>query len=204
LISSARTTFANSGPGRNSKRRSLGSKIETPMMSDGKRSDVNWMRAKRPPATRARAEARVVFPTPGTSSRRRWPRARSVVRARRTTSGFPRSARETSTTSRSIVERSRIGGPGIASNSGSATVAPDKAAPVVPVVVAGRSRVVRPITIARISLGGPRAARQTMSGPHGRRASTAPGAAQDPAPGRSAAKLAGLRCDERTIEIAVE
>ena len=93
LISSARTRFANTGPGLNSKSPVFGSSIETPSTSEGSRSLVNWMRWKLPPIERASARASVVFPTPGTSSISRWPRAQSAITACRITPGFPRSTR---------------------------------------------------------------------------------------------------------------
>ncbi len=72
LISSASTTWANRGPGRKAKSPVPGSNTETPVMSEGSRSGVNWMRRKggrsRPsPSCRAspRALARVVLPEPG-------------------------------------------------------------------------------------------------------------------------------------------
>lgn len=78
LISSAMTTLAKRGPGRKTKSPFERSKTPTPVRSLGSRSEVNWMRVVVPPTRRASARARVVLPTPGTSSRRRWPPARSV------------------------------------------------------------------------------------------------------------------------------
>src|SRR5439155_7581546 len=49
--------------------------MDTPRISDGKRSLVNWIRLNEQSRERARLWARVVFPTPGTSSIKRWPRA---------------------------------------------------------------------------------------------------------------------------------
>ena len=51
------------------------------------------MRWKVPPIERASARASVVFPTPGTSSISRWPRAQSAITAWRITPGLPRSTR---------------------------------------------------------------------------------------------------------------
>ncbi len=65
LISSARTTLAKIGPGRNSKPEVFWSKTLTPVTSLGRRSGVNWMRENWPPTERARALARSVLPTPG-------------------------------------------------------------------------------------------------------------------------------------------
>ncbi len=46
LISSPSTRWANTGPGWNSKRRLRSSQIDTPVMSDGSRSGVNWTRCQ--------------------------------------------------------------------------------------------------------------------------------------------------------------
>src|SRR4029079_8431863 len=59
-------------------------------MSDGRRSLVNWIRRNVPPSAPASARASVVLPTPGMSSIKRWPRARSVTTAARIASGLPR------------------------------------------------------------------------------------------------------------------
>src|SRR5271157_1807374 len=64
----------------------------TPRTSDGSMSLVNCSRWKRPETELASAWARVVLPTPGTSSMSRWPRASKQTRDRRTTSVLPRSA----------------------------------------------------------------------------------------------------------------
>ncbi len=58
LISSTRTTFANTGPGRNSKSRSRWLKIERPVTSVGWRSGVHWMRVECAPLDRAGDRAR--------------------------------------------------------------------------------------------------------------------------------------------------
>src|SRR6266487_1077210 len=90
LISSAMTMLANTGPGWNSKPRVPWLKIVTPVTSEGSRSGVNWMRRHWPCTDAAIARARVVLPTPGTSSSRMCPSARSAVSASRTTCGLPR------------------------------------------------------------------------------------------------------------------
>ena len=66
-------------------------------------SEVNWMRWNEAPMDRARPEASVVLPTPGTSSISRCPRATRPMTASRTTSGFPTSARPTFSSSRRMV-----------------------------------------------------------------------------------------------------
>src|SRR5579864_3300973 len=81
LISSTRTTFAKTGPGRNSKSRSFWLKIERPVTSVGCRSGVHWMRLEREPSTEpAIARASTVFAVPGTSSRSAWPPHMSAAR----------------------------------------------------------------------------------------------------------------------------
>ena len=95
LISSAMTTLANTGPGRNSNSRVPWLKIVTPLMSEGRRSGVNWMRRQSPFALAAMARARVVLPVPGTSSSRMWPWVSIATSASRTTSDLPRTAAST-------------------------------------------------------------------------------------------------------------
>src|SRR6476659_4421944 len=73
LISSTRRRFANTGPGLNSNAFARWSKTLTPVTSDGSRSGVNWRREKDAFSERASALASIVFPTPGKSSRMRWP-----------------------------------------------------------------------------------------------------------------------------------
>src|SRR5215211_1484851 len=73
LISSTRTRFANTGPGRNENSFVCRLKTFTPVMSDGRRSGVAWMRANSQSTERASDFASIVFPTPGKSSRITWP-----------------------------------------------------------------------------------------------------------------------------------
>src|SRR6266702_3150970 len=73
LISSASRRLAKTGPGRNSKSFERWLKTLTPVTSDGSRSGVNWMREKDVSSERASAFASIVLPTPGKSSRIRWP-----------------------------------------------------------------------------------------------------------------------------------
>ena len=89
LISSAMTMLAKTGPGWNSKSRVAWLKIVTPDTSEGSRSGVNWMRRHSPFTVAAMARARVVLPTPGTSSSSTCPWAKSAVSASRTTCGLP-------------------------------------------------------------------------------------------------------------------
>src|ERR1700730_1405102 len=64
----------------------------TPTTSLGSMSEVNCRRWKSERTLRARACARVVLPTPGTSSISRCPRASREASDRRSTSAFPRIA----------------------------------------------------------------------------------------------------------------
>ena len=89
LISSASTTCAMIGPGRNSKSPVFWLKIDTPLTSLGSRSGVNWMRRKLHPAEMARLRARIVLPTPGTSSISTCPWHSSAISACRTSASFP-------------------------------------------------------------------------------------------------------------------
>ena len=68
LISSASSTWVNTGPGWKTKASRERSNTLTPSRSLGMRSEVNCTRAKRSPSDTARAWASVVLPTPGTSS----------------------------------------------------------------------------------------------------------------------------------------
>jgi hypothetical protein len=62
---------------------------ETPVMSLGSRSGVNWIRRTEQSTDRASVLASRVLPTPGTSSISRCPSASSTVIAVRTTCRFP-------------------------------------------------------------------------------------------------------------------
>lgn len=89
LISSPITIWEKIAPGLNSKSRCCWSKMLTPVMSEGSRSGVNWIRRTEQSMERARALASMVLPTPGTSSISRCPSASSTVNASRTISGLP-------------------------------------------------------------------------------------------------------------------
>ncbi len=90
FTSSASSSCVNSGPLRKWNCCVLRSKTDTPMMSAGSRSLVNCTRCHARPKTWASACARVVLPTPGTSSIKRCPRARRQATARRNWAGLPR------------------------------------------------------------------------------------------------------------------
>src|SRR5436309_13334038 len=79
LISSTSRRFANTGPGRNSNSFERWLKTLTPVTSEGSRSGVNCMRENDTSSERASAFASIVLPTPGKSSRIRWP---SLIRLR--------------------------------------------------------------------------------------------------------------------------
>src|SRR6266850_1296243 len=117
LISSASTMLVKSGPGLNTKSPRSAWYTVTPRMSEGSMSEVNWMRWKPPPMERASAAARVVLPTPGTSSISRCPRASRPMIARRMTSGLPTRTCATLSSSRRIrssasaIHRSYCNGP---------------------------------------------------------------------------------------------
>src|SRR4051812_9438510 len=88
LISSTSTTFANTGPGRNSNRFSRWLKTLVPTTSAGSRSAVHWMRAYSASTERASALASAVFPTPGLSSISTCPSAsRATITVRSVSSG---------------------------------------------------------------------------------------------------------------------
>src|SRR3954447_7217196 len=95
LISSTSTTFANTGPGRNSKRFSRWLKTFVPTTSAGSRSAVHWMRAYSASTERASARARAVFPTPGLSSISTCPSASSDTITVRSVSSGTLTARAT-------------------------------------------------------------------------------------------------------------
>jgi hypothetical protein len=103
LISSPTTICAKIAPGLNSKSRRCWSKTLTPVMSDGSRSGVNWMRRTEQSIDRASALESIVLPTPGTSSISRCPSASSTVSAIRTTSGLPSITFSTDRRTRSAV-----------------------------------------------------------------------------------------------------
>ncbi len=103
LISSPITIWAKIAPGLNSKSRRCWSKIDTPVMSEGSRSGVNWMRRTEQSMDLASALASIVLPTPGTSSMSRCPSASSTVSESRTTSGLPSITLSTDLRTRSAV-----------------------------------------------------------------------------------------------------
>ena len=70
LISSASSSWVNTGPGRNCISAVRWSYMGAPITSDGSMSGVNWMRAKSSPRTCANDRAISVLPRPGRSSSR--------------------------------------------------------------------------------------------------------------------------------------
>src|SRR5256885_5247760 len=75
LTSSASTILAKIGPATNSKVTSFWLNTLEPVMSEGSRSGVHWMRRNVPPTDVAKARASIVLPVPGRSWRRTWPRS---------------------------------------------------------------------------------------------------------------------------------
>jgi len=65
------------------------SRTSVPVMSEGMRSGVNWMRLKDRFRTSATVEMRSVFASPGTPTKRQWPRAKSATSRCSTTSRCP-------------------------------------------------------------------------------------------------------------------
>ena len=93
MISSPSTMLAKIGPGRNSNLLSDRFQTVTPTTSDGNRSGVNCMRPNDVSSDLANALAKLVLPTPGTSSMRRWPSETRHKSTRSTTSDLPCIAR---------------------------------------------------------------------------------------------------------------
>ena len=89
LSSSRRTTWANTGPGRNSHVPVSGENTVTPVMSEGSRSGWPCTRDSWTPSAVASARASTVLPTPGTSSMSRWLPDRAATTARVTARGVP-------------------------------------------------------------------------------------------------------------------
>ena len=85
------------------------SKMLTPMMSDGSRSDVNCTRWNSSPSVAASACASVVLPTPGRSSISRWPSASRQAKARRTSPRLPSTTVLTWAIARANASRSSVG-----------------------------------------------------------------------------------------------
>src|SRR3954449_8047545 len=103
LISSTRRRFAKTGPGRNSNPFERWSNTLTPVTSDGSRSGVNCMRENDTSSDRASALASIVLPTPGKSSRIRWPSlTRHRTQSRRVSSGACTTRARLSTSVRTV------------------------------------------------------------------------------------------------------
>src|SRR3989449_7139932 len=91
LISSARMICAKIGPFTNRSRRvpCSSSRISVPVMSDGIRSGVNWIRLKSRSRMSASVLMRSVFARPGTPVMRTWPPVKSAMSTCSTTSSCP-------------------------------------------------------------------------------------------------------------------
>src|SRR5438132_4332748 len=109
LTSSARTKLAKIGPATNSKVRSFWLKTLEPVMSDGKRSGVHWIRRNVPPTDVASARASIVLPVPGKSCSSTWPPATRPAAASRTTRSLPTMTRWTFSSMRLRSSAARLG-----------------------------------------------------------------------------------------------
>src|SRR5262249_26675383 len=125
LISSARMTLANSGPWRNLNSRwpveRFSSITSVPVMSEGIRSGVNWMRLKASDSDRDSVLIISVLASPGTPSRMQWPRLKRAMSSSSMTWSWPtmtrlscclmlsKAARSRLTDSRSSCRRSSVG-----------------------------------------------------------------------------------------------
>ena len=92
LISSARMRLAKIGPRlKTSSRRpsAVSSRISVPVMSEGIRSGVNWMRLKERSKTFASVLTSSVFASPGAPVTRQWPPASRAISIWSTTSSCP-------------------------------------------------------------------------------------------------------------------
>ena len=85
--------LAKTGPAMNSNRRRPVSgsswRMSVPVMSEGIRSGVNWIRRNERPRMRASVLTSSVLASPGTPTSRTWPRAKRPVRSCSTTSCWP-------------------------------------------------------------------------------------------------------------------
>ena len=93
MISSARMTLANMGPATKRIRREpellSSSMTSVPVMSEGMRSGVNWMREKLSDSVRASVLIISVLASPGTPSRMQCPRHKSTVSRSSITASCP-------------------------------------------------------------------------------------------------------------------
>jgi hypothetical protein len=84
LISSASTTLPKSGPSTNVHLRwpvvMSSSMMSVPVMSDGIRSGVNWMRLKVSPSVCAIVRTISVFAVPGMPVMRQWPPTNNAIK----------------------------------------------------------------------------------------------------------------------------
>ena len=96
LISSASSSWVNTGPGRNTISADRWSYSGAPVTSEGSRSGVNWILANSSPSTCANDRAMSVLPKPGTSSSRTWPPARMPISTSSRVRRRPTTARSSS------------------------------------------------------------------------------------------------------------
>ena len=114
LISSASNNCVNTGPGRKRNSCVFMSKIGAPVMSEGIKSAVNWMRPKLHPSTRPKARTNSVLPSPGTLSISTWPLENKATSVPKTNSSWP-----TKTFRNSVVIRSNRRPVGVLTGCGS-------------------------------------------------------------------------------------
>ena len=89
LISSASSRFVKIGPLWMRKSLVRWSRISEPMMSEGSRSTVNWIRAKWRSIVLDSTATSSVLASPGTPWSSRWPPVKSAISSRSTTTSWP-------------------------------------------------------------------------------------------------------------------
>ena len=103
LSSSANKICAKTGPSLTSKAPVCRSKIDSPVISAGKRSLVHCTRLKSKPRERASAEDKLVFPDPGTSSISKCPSDNKQIKAKSIACLRPKNTSEMASLIASIV-----------------------------------------------------------------------------------------------------
>ena len=93
-----------------------------PVMSDGMRSGVNWIRLKEMESNRARLEIMSVFARPGTPSRMQCPLQKIAMRSRSSTSSWPTITRPSDWTIRRCAVATASAAPATAVERASAVV----------------------------------------------------------------------------------
>jgi len=105
--------------------------MRVPVMSDGNRSGVNWMRLNVPPTALAIVSTDRVFANPGTDSSRQWPPEMRHTSMRSMARSWPTITFLISNSTRSSVSASpeRAAGVGAACGGGSGEIAPTSGGP---------------------------------------------------------------------------